>query len=457
MRTIEHSEFHGFIGVAQVDITPPVGIYNRNWGAAKTDVAIGVHQPLLLGCITFQSAAKEKPLVLIAADLGWWKNKEDELFVRQGILDALEIDEANLMICLSHTHAGPSLCRNDILKPGGQYIEPYLIQLRENAIAAARKALLGSALSTLTWHYGSCDLATNRDLPETDKKRIVVGFNPDKTPDHALLVGRVTNNKGVITGTIVNYACHPTTLAWDNQLISPDYIGAMRNVVQNQTLAPCIFLQGASGELAPAEQYSGDITLADRHGEQVGYAVLSTLQAMLSPRHLLALDSIVESGAPLAVWRQAKKEASRELSTQMVNVNLPLKELEPLEAIEKQWENCTDPVLKERLWRKCYVRKAVGNGDTAAIPLWVWQLGNSYFAGQCNEAYSLFQTGLRKHFPDNAIAVMNVVNGHIGYLPSKAMYDKDIYSVWQTPFAAGSLEQLIDTTINTIRTLSNKK
>jgi hypothetical protein len=32
--------------VKRVDITPPVGIHNRNWGAAAGDVSTGTHQPL---------------------------------------------------------------------------------------------------------------------------------------------------------------------------------------------------------------------------------------------------------------------------------------------------------------------------------------------------------------------------------------------------------------------------
>ena len=32
--------------IARRDVTPPVGIYNRNWGAAAGDVATGVHMPL---------------------------------------------------------------------------------------------------------------------------------------------------------------------------------------------------------------------------------------------------------------------------------------------------------------------------------------------------------------------------------------------------------------------------
>ena len=34
------------LGIARGDITPPVGIYHRMWGAATHDVSVGVHRPL---------------------------------------------------------------------------------------------------------------------------------------------------------------------------------------------------------------------------------------------------------------------------------------------------------------------------------------------------------------------------------------------------------------------------
>jgi hypothetical protein len=71
-------------------------------------------------------------------------------------------------------------------------------------------------------------------------------------------------------------------------------------------------------------------------------------------------------------------------------------------------------------------------------------LGDSFFIGQPNEAYSEFQINLRKSLSPYTVVVMNVVNGHIGYLPPQDLYDKNIYSVWQTPFASGSLEILIE-------------
>lgn len=441
------TSFKGIIGIAQEDITPPAGIYFRNWGASAFDTAEGIHQPLRLTCMTFQSAVQESPLVLIAADLGWWKNAEDELDFRGKLLEALGIEPSHLMVCLSHTHAGPSLSREDASNEGGEFISPYLQLVLDRAIRAVQMARTAAVPAALTWHYEKCSLATNRDLVDPEKERFIVGFNPAQQADDTLLVGRVTDGEYRTLGTLVNYACHPTTLAWDNRLISPDYIGAMRDLVETETKAPCLFLQGASGDLAPAEQYVGDVKIAESYGRQLGYSVLAALEAMLPPQKQLSFTKVVESGAPLAIWQQLEYEPSTLLSAEKVDVKLPLKPLPMLAVIEQQWRECDDRVLKERLWRKRGVRKAVGDGEYARVGLWVWRLGDALLIGQPNEAYSRFQLELRRHFSPYPVGVINIVNGHMGYLPPAELYDKDMYSVWQTPFASGSLEVLTEETI----------
>jgi hypothetical protein len=438
------SGFRGLIGVAREDITPPAGIFARSWGAATHEVADGVHRPLTLTCLTFQADVDSPPLVLVGADLGWWRSREDEWAVRGPVLEALKLDESRLMFCLSHTHAGPGLQKENAFRPGGHLIEPYQAQLRDAAIRAARTALANRNVATLTWRYGTCDLATHRDLPEPGGKRIVVGYNPSGSADRTLLVGRVTNNvSGRVTATVVNYACHPTTLAWDNRLISPDYVGAMREGVEVRTEAPCLFLQGASGELAPAEQYTGDTAVADRHGRRLAFAVLGTLEAMERPGCRLAYQGVVESGAALAVWRQVDAPVDSALAADLRTVGYALKPLPSIAEIEAQWRTCDDPVQKERLWRKRGVREVVGDGTVTHMPLWTWRLGDSLLVGQPNEAYSQFQLDLRARLAPRAVAVMNLVNGSAGYLAPEKLYDLDIYQVWQSPYERGSLERLV--------------
>src|SRR5579864_1914874 len=171
-------EFAGLLGVAREDITPPLGIYARNWGAAKTDIAEGVHRPLTATVLTLRSVDGGNPLLLAALDLGWWKSVEDERHVRSAVIEALQLDPARVMINCSHTHAGPATSREDHDQPGGELIAPYLDQVRDAVVRAAKRALASEAPGFLTWTTGRCSLAANRDLPDPSRNRWVTGMNP---------------------------------------------------------------------------------------------------------------------------------------------------------------------------------------------------------------------------------------------------------------------------------------
>ena len=441
------SSFRGVVGVARQDITPPLGIHARNWGAAKHDVAEGVHRPLTLTTLTIERTRVDMagPLVLISADLMSWRSRAAQSAVLERVFAESSLPRERMMFCLTHTHAAPSVRSEDAEKPGGLLIAAYQDQLVRAALRSISLAQMDKAEATLTWRYGRCDLATNRDLPEPGGDRIVCGFNPAENADDTLLVGRVTrDDDGRILATIVNYACHPTTLAWENRDLSPDFVGAMREVAESHTDAPCLFLQGASGELAPAEQYTGNATVAERHGRRLGFAVLATLEAMDPPGMRLVYKGVVESGAPLAVWRAEASPVGTTLAARRVMVPLPLKPKPAAAEVD-------DPVARERLARQRAVREIVGEGSVGEMPMWTWQVGDAWLVGQPNEAYSTFQTTLRETFKPRAVAVMNLVNGSAGYLPPRAMYDRDVYQVWQSPFAAGALETLTDTAELTLR------
>lgn len=442
----KNDSFEGYIGVAKEDITPPVGIYSRNWGAADHDVADGIDVPLRAVVMTLQGAPDEKPVVLVSLDLGWWKSADDEWRIRGAVIEELDLTPDRVIVSLTHTHSGPGITSEDKNKPGGEFIAAYLDQVRDAVLRACKNALESKVLSTLTWDYGRCFLARNRDLPDPEKDRIVCGFNPAADADDTLLVGRVCDGAGKVLLTIANYACHPTSLAWQNRLLSPDWVGAFYQTVESATGGLAMFLQGASGELQPARTYTDDLEIIRAQGRQLGYAALSILEGMLPSGQQLEYDGVVESGAPLACWKPVPASSDKKLYTEKVEIDLPLKEdLPTLQELEEQFATCDDRVIAERLTRKMHIRRKVGNGTTAKSSLWIWQIGDCIIFAAPNESYSLLQTSLREHFAKRAVAVINLANGSAsGYLPPAHLYEKDIYQVWQTPFAKGGLEKLIE-------------
>ncbi|WP_067196352.1 hypothetical protein [Microbacterium sp. XT11] len=427
------------IGVARRDITPPVGIRAKNWGPADWERSEGAHRPFTLTALAV-IGGDGRPRVLLAVDGTWWRRVADERGVRGTILDALGLEPDQLMVSLSHTHAGAVLCAADAHLPGGELIPGYLESLAAAGVAAGRDALDGARPGLIEWTSGRCTLAADREL-DVDG-RALVGYNPGAPADDTVMIGRLSVG-GEVRATLVNYACHPTTLAWQNREVSPDYVGAMRDIVERETGAPCLFVQGASGELAPREQYTGDVGVADRHGRSLGHAVLAALDALPAPGEQLTLEGVVESGAPLAIWAGAPAEAGDAAAGSLTSVELTLRDLPTLDELAEEWKDIDPRSREERLGRARNLREGYIDGPTVQHPVWAWRWGDAVLVAHPGEAYSRLQTTLRARFPDTPILVMNLTNGPgFVYLPTRDAYDRGAYQAWQTPLAPGALDAL---------------
>ncbi len=444
-----HAAFRGRIGVARADITPPAGIFFRNWGAAKHDVAASIHRPLTLSALMLSPCSGGPTLVLVEIDTVGWRSVQVFRDFHQRLAEALDIAPNRLIVAVSHSHSAPPLMEADLTLAGGGLHRQWMEHVFASAVATARQALAAPFLGTLDWQIGSCSLATSRDLPLGNT--IACGYSPAGETDDTLLVGRITDDAGRLRGVMVNYGCHPTSLAWENTAVSPDYIGAMRDTVQQETGVPTFFLLGACGELAPRYQYVGNPDIADRHGKQLGFAALSTLYSMEPAGTQLVFDRVLESGAPLALWKHTASEPSQILRSFESAVELPIKDWPTSGELEHQRQACTDRTMEERLRRKRNVRRDVGDGATYHLPIHAWRIGDAVLIGTCCEAYSIAQKELRRRFPDNAILCLNLINGAIAYLPPAELYDTDVYPTWQTPFDRGCLELTIERMSEAVR------
>jgi hypothetical protein len=440
-------------GVAVRDTTPPVGIYHSSWGAATRYDTTGVHRPHTVTAAVFAPLHGAGPmLALVALDLGWFQNTQDERDLRDTVIRRAGLTPETLLINLSHTHG--TVNANSLLvdRPGAQFIKPFLAMLRErvgDAVRAAQQALMPA---WVTWGYGTCALAKNRDYFDTEQQTWVCGFNPARKADDTLLVARVSDDAGNTRATLFNYACHPTTLAWQNHLLSPDYVGAARDVLERAFGAPALFLQGALGDVAPRDNYVGDPLVADRNGRQLGYAAAAIIEGLPPAASQFVYMGMVSSGAALGVWEyrpchEAELQAAYVLQASLVTIELATKEYPPLTQLRATYEAATTVREKEIALRRLLVREALGAGRTHAMPLWVWRLGQAALVAIPNEPYNLVQQTLRQHFAGTPIAVLGVTNGTLGYLPPQEIYGKGIYQEQQSPYLPGCLEQTIEAAV----------
>jgi hypothetical protein len=440
-------------GLSQQEINPPIGIRTASWGAAKRHVSTGVHNAITTTALAV--IPDSGPLnFLVTVDWGWWQGKADDLAVRGEVMKALGIDENQLMLHLTHTHAGPTTASDVSNEEGGEFVSAYHAKAIAQIVAACQEARDSSVVANITWTYGKCDLAVNRDLPCGVED--VLAYNPNVPADDTLTVGRVCDEAGKVLGVIVNYACHPTTLAWANSKVSPDFVGEARLIVQDRVKAPMLFLQGASGDLAPRDGFSGDTELADKNGRILGFATLAVLEGMLPPATRIRFSNTVESGALLGEWTQEPFNPKSVSEVVRIDVNVPLQRLPSIEELQERWKDVDAGARETRIRRAMKLRDGYIVDGSATHPVWIWMWGDAVIVGQPGEAYSHFQTELRRLHPNRVIFVLNCTNGPgYMYIPTPEAYERVRYQAWQTLLASGALEKIIFETSAAISRLAN--
>eukprot|EP01079_Euglenida_sp_SAG-EU17-18_P011640 gene11640-2116_t len=516
---MEFPQSRAAAGLARVDVTPPIGIYHRMWGAATHERASGVHQPLTATVLVFsqlgQSPNKDT-VAWVALDHCLLWDKEMEL-VMDTVSSSTGLPRTHIRLMFSHTHAAGLMGLERVDKPGGelspQYLEdmaqrissavqpfpvaatlPLFLDLRLGAAWNAGPSQVSKAKATMqpttmVYGTGSCTLAGNRpldtlrDLYDGARGEYVCGYNPQGLADDTVVVVSITADKdGARLATVVNYACHPTTLAWDNTLISPDYVGSMRQVVETSTGVPCVFIQGASGDTGPRDGYTGDVKLAERNGRQGDFMICKCFRvsaclvtlfpdfhytgvALMNPaafappwfwqRHSTRQEGAVVSGATIGTWGWKEQSSAQAAASEMfawsrtqvlMEFRSDLPDLKEIAAQEIHWnkelENAKqkgDDIASRdagaQLERLLRGKTRIVHLDTSGplqYPVYMLRMGSVVSDALGREQYTILQRE---------------------YLPDKDSYGKDLYQEKASVLARGALEKLTDHLVEQISEL----
>jgi hypothetical protein len=217
-------------GAAKIDITPPIGFPMWGYGNRHADKCVGVLDPLQARALVLTLGGKS--IALVSLDLGRAPTRTTTAAIRKRVLQG-GINE--IFLVGSHTHHGPVLEMSGwptANEPYSGELERKLIKVILDAKKACQPARVGCG-STMT------DLNRNRH-----SKR------PDKPVDRELTVLRIEDMQGKPIAHAVNFAAHATMLPSTLLKFSADWPGAMAGVVEKETGAPCLFLQGAAGDMS---------------------------------------------------------------------------------------------------------------------------------------------------------------------------------------------------------------
>ncbi|HEX2035898.1 MAG TPA: neutral/alkaline non-lysosomal ceramidase N-terminal domain-containing protein [Chloroflexota bacterium] len=438
-------------GVGRADITPPTGIAHGNWGAAVHSRAEGVDLPLWATALALQDAAGGTGAIIVECDL-LLLSFHLVAAIRRPVGALTGVPEGHIRVSSSHTHSGPTL-GSTWLEEGAELIEPYVASLPGKIAGAAWEAWRGLRPVRLAAGTGSCHIGINRRVQAPDG-RTVVGRNHEGAFDPTVRVLRLDGADGSPLAAVLHYATHPTLMAYENRLITPDYPGPARRTVEQLTGATCLFLQGCAGDAGPrfgfTEGHTGDVSFYHRAGTILGAEAAKVFLTLETAPYEERLVDVLESGAPLGVYRHVPLAPDAQAGVvRVVNGTalLPVRQFPAREAAEATARAAREHLaavrragapaetIRDATYRAKRAAQQAGHArltdgkPEVEIPLQAMRLGPVAILGAPLEVFGQLGAAVAAASPFSWTAVCGYTNGSAGYLPTAEAFQSGGYEV----------------------------
>jgi hypothetical protein len=323
--------------------------------------------------------------------------------------------------------------------------------------------------------HGTGSININRRVRASGDLPAAVGRNPDGFADRDLAVVRIDQADGRPYAVLVNFACHGTVMGFENDLISPDWIGAMRRTVETALPgALCLFFQGAAGNQGPVEGFTGDLAVAHRLGTILGLEAAALAWRVDTVRREPRLEGFVESAAYQArqPWRVLGPRDGT-LRFASVPVNVPrrrytdedIREMEArvreaearLEAAQRSADAWRIHQAHARLRRVAELLKKWRLPQDPApitVDLQALRIGDVAIVAMPGEPFAEIGAAVKKSSPFPVTLFCGYSSGAGGgYMPVAEEYRFGGYEVEITPYGPEAAEKIVAEAVALLRRL----
>jgi hypothetical protein len=456
-------------GVARADITPPVGIAHGNWGASTHSRAEGIDLPLWATVLAVRDISADVTAVIVECDLLGLSFAQAGA-IRDAVSRTTGLPRDHIRISVSHTHSGPTINTGTWLQDGAELIEGYVASLAPKIAGAAWQALQSLQPARFAFGTGESHIGINRRFRPPQHGRVLVGRNPDGFFDPTVRVLRVDTAGGAPLACLLHYATHPTIMAYENRLITPDYPGPARRTVEAATGATCLFLQGCAGNAGPrigfTEGRTGALEDYHRAGRILGAEAAAVFMRLEPQPFDPVFTRVQESGAPLAMYHHAPRPAApadaavRVLTT---TAFLPVRPFPTREEAERRVSEArealaavrrrggSDAEIQEATWRAKRTSQQTGHArltdgrPEVEVELHAIRIGPAAIVGAPMEVFGELGHAVAQASPFAWTAVTGYTNGSAGYLPTAEAHAEGGYEVeMASPFAPEAAPRYVD-------------
>ena len=391
------------------------------------------------------------------------------------IAEATRLPRERLRFSCTHTHSGPNTFRLNNISEGLDMALAYLEGLPCSIAGAVWQAQQNLQPVRVGAATGRSEINVNRRF-RVPGSGLAVGRNWNGVADPTVRVVRFEALDESPLATIVHYSCHPTTMAWQNTLFTPDYPGMCRQVVEREAGGTCLFLQGSPGNVTPRRGFTGDPRVYRRLGRLLGLeASKVALGIETLPRREKFLG-VLESGAPIALYEDEPTEPEPPvLRMETRRIRMPLKAFDApgmlfdeVKRQEQQLDHArregdadeirtvtarlTQASARANMARRYHGRESID-----------WQMqciriGDVALLSVEGEPFAEIGLRIAERSPFAHTLFSGYSNGGFGYIPTREAIEEGGYEVTNgSPFSAGAADVVVDEGLRLLRELAGEE
>lgn len=452
------------LGVGVADITPEVGTALSGFIARENRPSTHVDSGLQVRVLAIKQGTET--YFLFNYDLIGLGTEAAER-----ILATLErwleagFSRERCLLTATHTHSGPPTG----LLVGERLLDPeYSELLTGRSLRAARAALESlQPVRMLSAEIPLPGLTYNRRALLMDG-RVSIMPTPDlpvvqRGPlDERMTVLAWRDQEGKNVAALAHYACHGVAVL--SQGIGSDIPGALAEAIGMELEAPCLFLQGAAGDVNPTTVTAGRAEMLA--WVEQAMQPLSSLNEILQPAQLDDFQAVEGwlglSYSGLAGLEEAEMEARNLQRVADGDVTSPdLQEalrsfkntlnMPPDEALDAKKTRFVALALAETAQKTLDAVRAGGDLPRQKLHMAAWRLGDFVLLFLACEALTATGLRLRALCPEMRILPVTYLAPLLGYIPDREAVRLGGYEVrdgWRfyghpAPFAADSEERIL--------------
>jgi hypothetical protein len=251
--------------------------------------------------------------------------------------------------------------------------------------------------------------------------------------------------------SVFNFACHPTVLGHDNRLISADLFGAAQRSAEMRMGAPCVFVQGAAGDLSTRytrrEQSFAEVERLGGLLAETGAALAANAQDISTASGVDRVERMLElPGKPPPDPEQARREVldRRRRFASLRDGNADAAAL-----------RVAQTELEGALIEEAFVEAETDN--YRLCPLAAVRIGDIALVTVPGELFSSLGRLIRERSPFPVTCVLGYTDGHVGYLPGAKEYEAGGYEALASALAPDAGDRVVDTCVGLLETLERNR